>query len=69
VADVGGKNPAALPQNNQIFTIVQITAAIAAGTATDDSICNTTADLKGTGGVSVFRHSSEQDKPGRRRSR
>src|SRR5215471_17216778 len=56
VPDVRGKNPAALPENNHIFTIVQITAAIAAGTAPDDSICFTAFNVKGTGCVAVFRH-------------
>jgi hypothetical protein len=57
VPDVRGKNAAALPANNHIFTIVQITAAIAAGTATDDSICVTTdPTLKGKGCVAVFSH-------------
>jgi hypothetical protein len=56
VSDVRGKNAAALPENNHIFTIVQITAAIAAGTAPDDSICFTAFNLKGTGCVAVFRH-------------
>ena len=57
VPEVRGKNPAALPENNQIFTIVQINAAIASGTAPDDSICFTTFNLKGTGCVAVFTHS------------
>jgi hypothetical protein len=60
VPDVRGKNAAALPlpaNNDHIFTIVQITAAIAGGTATDDSICFT-ADptLKGKGCIAEFRH-------------
>ncbi len=56
VPDVRGKNAAAFSENNHIFTIVQITAAIAAGTAPDDSICFTAFNLKGTGCVAVFRH-------------
>jgi hypothetical protein len=56
VPDVRGKNPAALPENNHIFTIVQITAAIAGGTAPDNSICFTAFNLKGTGCVAVFTH-------------
>jgi len=56
VSDVRGKNPAASPDNNHIFTIVQITAAIAAGTAPDDSICFTQFSFKGTGCVAVFTH-------------
>jgi hypothetical protein len=56
VPDVHGKNPAAFAENNHIFTIVQITAAIAAGTAPDDSICATEFNVKRTGCVAVFRH-------------
>ena len=59
VPDVRGKNAAAVPMpanSDRIFTIVQITAAIAAGTAPDDSICFTAGNLKGTGCVAVFRH-------------
>jgi hypothetical protein len=56
VPDVRGKNPAALRKNNRIFTIVQITAAIAMGTAPDDSICFTQFSLKGTGCIAVFAH-------------
>jgi len=56
VPDVRGKNPAAFAENNHIFTIVQINAAIAAGTSPDNSICFTSFDLKGTGCVAVFRH-------------
>ena len=56
VPEVRGKNPAALPENNHIFTIVQINAAIAAGTAPDDSVCFTQFNLKGTGCVAVFTH-------------
>jgi hypothetical protein len=56
VPDVRGKNPAALPDNNHIFTIVQISAAIPAGTAPDNSICFTAFNLKGTGCVAVFVH-------------
>ena len=56
VPDVRGKNPAALPENNHIFTIVQINAAIAAGTSPDNSICFTAFALKGTGCVAVFVH-------------
>lgn len=56
VSDVRGKNPAAFRENNHIFTIVQINAAIAAGTSPDNSICYTLFNLKGTGCVAVFRH-------------
>jgi len=56
VPDVRGKNPAALADNNHIFTIVQITAAIASGSSPDNSICFTNFNLKGTGCVAVFTH-------------
>ena len=56
VPDVRGKNPAALPENDHIFTIVQITAAIAGGTAPDNSVCFTNFNVKGTGCVAVFVH-------------
>jgi hypothetical protein len=56
VPDVRGKNPAAFPENNHVFTVVQITTAIAAGTAPDDSVCNTKFGFKGTGCVAVFEH-------------
>jgi hypothetical protein len=49
VPDVRGKNPAALADNNHIFTLVQITAAIASGSSPDNSICFTNFNLKGTG--------------------
>jgi hypothetical protein len=55
VPDVRGKNPAALAENDHIFTIVQITAAIAGGAA-DNSICATQFNLIGTGCVAVFTH-------------
>jgi hypothetical protein len=61
VPDVRGKNPAALAENNHIFTIVQITTAIANGTATDDSICYTKFNLKGTGCVAVFKHNENEN--------
>jgi hypothetical protein len=61
VPDVRGKNPAALAENNHIFTIVQITTAIANGTATDDSICYTKFNLKGTGCVAVFQHNENEN--------
>src|SRR5260370_34808099 len=49
VPDVIGKNPAAFSENNHIFTIVQITAAIAAGTSPDDSTFVTAFIFTGTG--------------------
>jgi hypothetical protein len=60
VSDVRGKNPAASPDNDHIFTIVQINAAIVAGTTPDDSICSTTFNLKKTGCIAVFTHSKQK---------
>ena len=60
VPDVRGKNPAAFAENNHIFTIVQITAAIANLTAPDDSVC-TQVGLIGRGCVAVFGHGNGED--------
>ena len=57
--DVRGKNPAAFPENNHIFTVAQITAAIVAG-ATDDSICMTQFGVKGMGCIVVFTHAENE---------
>ena len=62
IPEVRGKNPAAFAENNEVFTIVQINAAIAAGTATDDSVCNTQFGFKGTGCIAVFAHLDDPDK-------
>jgi hypothetical protein len=59
IPEMRGKNPAAFPENNHVFTIVQITAAIAAGTAVDDSVCNTQFGFKGSGCIAVFAHRGE----------
>jgi len=56
IADVRGKNPAAFAENNHIFTVVQINAAIAAAPATDNSVC-TLFDVRGRGCIAVFVHS------------
>lgn len=45
--------------NKHVFTIVQIAAAIAAGTALDDSVGNTQFGFKGTGCIAVFAHREE----------
>lgn len=55
VPDVRGKNPAAFAETNQIFTVVQITAAIAAAPATDNSAC-VQFGFQGTGCITVFAH-------------
>jgi hypothetical protein len=57
VADVRGKNAAAFAENNLIFTVVQITAAIAAAPATDNSIC-ASVGVAGTGCIAVFDHTA-----------
>jgi len=53
---VRGKNPAAFAENNHIFAIVQITAAIAAGTARDSTACAQFGSTR-TGCIAVFVHS------------
>jgi hypothetical protein len=58
--DVRGKNAAAFPETNQIFTVVQITAAIAAAPATDNSAC-VPFGFAGTGCITVFAHTGEAD--------
>jgi hypothetical protein len=57
VPDLRGKNPAAFPENNHIFTIVQIPATSVASPAADDSVC-TQFGLRGRGCVAVFGHGS-----------
>lgn len=56
--DVRGKNPAAFAEGNQIFTVVQINAAIVADPATDNSAC-VPFGFKGTGCITVFAHTGE----------
>ena len=58
VRDVRGKNPAAFAENNHIFTIVQINAAIVAAPATDDSTC-AQFGFRGTGCVAIFEHAEK----------
>ena len=58
VPEIRGKNPAAFAENNHIFTVVQITTAIAAAPATDDSVC-TKFGLLGRGCIAVFAHTGE----------
>ncbi len=60
VTVVRGKNPAAFAESNHIFAIVQITAAIAAGTATDSTACAQFGS-KRTGCIAVFTHSAGGD--------
>jgi len=53
VTDVRGKNPSALPENNHIFTVVQITQAIVDDPSTDDSAC-AQFGFRGIGCVALF---------------
>jgi hypothetical protein len=53
-----GKNPAAFPEANRRFDVQQITAAIAAGTSPDDSVC-AKFNVTKTGCIAVFTHESE----------
>ena len=57
---IRGKNPAAFAENNHVFTIVQITAAIAAAPATDDSAC-IKFGIMGRGCIAVFAHAGDGD--------
>jgi hypothetical protein len=60
VRNIRGKNPAAFAENNHIFTIVQINAAIVAAPMTDDSTC-ANFGFRGTGCIAVFTHSEKGD--------
>ena len=60
VPEIRGKNPAAFAENNHIFTVVQINAAIVAAPATDDSAC-IQFGLMGRGCIAVFAHADEGD--------
>jgi len=57
---IRGKNPAAFAENNHVFAIVQINAAIAAAPATDDSAC-IKFGIMGRGCIAVFAHAGEDD--------
>jgi len=61
VPDVRGKNAAAFSENNRIFTVVQINAAIAANPATDTSTCSLFG-FRGTGCIAVFTHADDDDR-------
>jgi hypothetical protein len=60
VPDVRGKNPSAFPDNNHVFTVVQITQPIADGTQPDDSIC-AQHGIQRKGCVSIFGPSDDED--------
>ncbi len=53
LTDVRGKNASALPENNHIFTVVQITQAIVDDPSLDDSTC-AQFGYRGTGCVALF---------------
>lgn len=53
LTDVRGKNPSALPENNHIFNVVQITQAIVDDPSTDDSAC-AQFGYRGTGCIALF---------------
>ncbi len=53
LTDVRGKNPSALPENNHVFTVVQITQAIVMDPSTDDSTC-AQFGYRGTGCIALF---------------
>jgi hypothetical protein len=61
VPDIRGKNPAAFAENNHIFTVVQITAAMVAAPATDNSTCSQFG-LTGRGCIAVFAHAGDDDR-------
>jgi hypothetical protein len=58
VPDPGGRQAAALPQNNHIFTLVRVTAAIVKDPSTDKTVC-AQFGFKGTGCIAVFAHTDE----------
>ena len=60
VVDRRGKNAAAFPETNNVYTIVQINAGIVANPATDDSTC-AQFGFRGTGCIAVFTHSDKDD--------
>jgi hypothetical protein len=58
VPDPGGRQAAALPNNNHIFTLVRVTAAMIKDPSTDHTTCSLFG-FKGRGCVAVFVHSNE----------
>jgi len=59
VPDPGGRQAAALPENNHIFTLVRVTAAIIKDPSTDHTTC-AQFGFRGTGCIAVFAHSDSQ---------
>jgi hypothetical protein len=67
VPDPGGRQAAALPENNHIFTLVRVSAAMIKDPSTDHTTCSLFG-FRGTGCIAVFVHSDEaarQKKPGK----
>jgi hypothetical protein len=62
VPDPGGRQAAALAENNHIFTLVRVTAAIVKDPSTDKTTC-ARFGFKGTGCVAVFGHAGEGATP------
>jgi hypothetical protein len=61
VPDPGGRQAAALPENNHIFTLVRVTAAMIRDPSTDHTTCSLFG-FRGTGCIAVFVHSDEAAK-------
>lgn len=59
--DPGGRQAAALSENNHIFTLVRVTAAMIKDPSTDHTTCSLFG-FKGRGCVAVFVHSGESAK-------
>ena len=62
VPDPGGRQAAALPANNHIFTLVRVTAAIVKDPSRDTTVC-AQFGFKGTGCIAVFAHADGGPKP------
>jgi hypothetical protein len=58
VPDPGGRQAAALPANNHIFTLVRVTAAMVRDPSRDTTVC-AQFGFKGTGCIAVFAHADE----------
>jgi hypothetical protein len=61
VPDPGGRQAAALPENNHIFTLVRVTAAMVKDPSSDHTTCSLFG-IKGRGCIAVFVHSNESTK-------
>jgi hypothetical protein len=58
VPDPGGRQAAALPENNHIFTLVRVTAAMIKDPSSDRTTCSLFG-FKARGCIAVFVHSDE----------